>query len=109
MDLHSLGFTDADLRRLLLDNSVNEDELPKPQKATRTQIGQVFAWGTHRLVCGDSCEQATWDLLLKDQCGDIVISSPPRFNNLRMGSWACYDDFCTDMQTAIRYVSEYLE
>lgn len=108
LDLHDLGFSDADLRRIILDSGANEDELPETPKITRTKPGQVFALDLHRLVCADSCNKATWDLLLRGQLINMVISSPPRFNNLGMGSWACYDDFCTDMQTAIVCLSERL-
>ena len=108
VDLHNLGFSDADLRRILLGNGVNEDEVPETPKVARTKPGQVFALDVHRLICGNSCERATWDLLLQGQLIDMVISSPPRFNNLGMGCWACYDDFCSDMEIAIKCVSEYL-
>lgn len=109
VDLRNLGFSDAALRRILLGNEAIEDEVPDPPKVARAKPGQVFALDVHRIVCGNSCEKATWDLLLQGQLVDMVISSPPRFNNLGMGSWACYDDFCSDMETAVKCFSEYLE
>jgi hypothetical protein len=107
VDLHDLGFGDADLRRLL-GNGVDEDEMPDAPEVARSKPGQVFALGAHRLVCGNSCDKATWDVLLQGQVLDTVITSPPRFNNRGMGSWACYDDFCRDLDTAIRCLSERL-
>ncbi len=107
-DLHSLGFSDLDLKRMLFGRGVNEDELPETPRVASTERGQLFALDAHRLICGNSCEEATWRVLLEGQLIDLVISSPPRFNNLGMGSWACYDDFCVDMQSAVGCLSERL-
>ena len=100
-DLHRLGFSDADLRRILLDDCDTEDDMPDRPKVARTRPGQVYALGAHRLICGNSCDKATWKRLLQNRLVDMAISSPPRFNNLGMGCWSSYERFCCDMGTAI--------
>ena len=101
LDLRHLGFTDADLRRILFDADPNEDDVPEIPKVARTKPGQMFALGEHRLICGDACDEATWKRLLQNRRIDVGISSPPRFNNLGMGCWTSYAGFCSDMGAAI--------
>jgi DNA modification methylase len=108
-DLNSLGFSDTDLRRMLFKRKgQDEDDIPEATEAARVKPGQIYALGEHRLICGNACEKATTELLLQNQQIDMIITSPPRFNNRGMGDWECFESFCADMERCVRALSGHL-
>jgi len=80
-DLSLLGFDDAELNKLLggaedvQDDDFDVDaELEKPAV---TKFGDLWLLGNHRLVCGDSTQQATYDLLMDGKPANLVVTDPP--------------------------------
>jgi site-specific DNA-methyltransferase (adenine-specific) len=51
-----------------------EEELKNP---TMTRLGDVWALGRHRLVCGDSTKPETYDVLMDGQKANLVVTDPP--------------------------------
>lgn len=83
--LEASGFTDTDLSQLLDELARNTpddrpddvDDAPVPPVAPVTGLGDVWELGGHRLVCGDSTDAATYDVLLDGALADMVWTDPP--------------------------------
>lgn len=84
--LDGTGYSEADLRRLL--NGLEEgeeggltdpDDVPDlpAKKRVRTQPGDVYLLGRHRLVCGDSQRVETLRLALGGEEADAMWTDPP--------------------------------
>ena len=78
-DLSLTGFGDDELAGLMADKTeglTDPDEIPEPPAEPVTVLGDVWLLGRHRIVCGDSTDDAVWDQL---DIGDgfVVFSSPP--------------------------------
>ena len=75
------GFDEDELSKLFDDgNETQEDnfdveaELEKP---AITKPGDVWLLGRHRLVCGDSTKQDTFEKLMDGKKANLVITDPP--------------------------------
>src|SRR6266508_3092444 len=55
----------------------SEDEPPALQFRAVTRPGEVLRLGRHRLICGDSRDQAVMDRLMVDERADLVFTDPP--------------------------------
>ncbi|SHL39792.1 DNA modification methylase [Desulfatibacillum alkenivorans DSM 16219] len=108
VDLQDLGFSESDLRNIFQDTVLDEDLLPEAAADVKTRIGDIYAMDQHRLICGDACDKKVLETILEGCAIDIVITSPPRFNNLGMGNWNNYPDFSKDMEKAINDIVENL-
>ncbi len=53
-----------------------EDD-PEPDSPVVTRVGDVWHLGAHRLICGDSREQETFDKLLGNERVQMVFGDPP--------------------------------
>ena len=56
-----------------------EDEAPEVDEDSEpiTQLGDIWQLGEHRLVCGDSTDKATVEMLMNGKKADMVLSDPP--------------------------------
>ncbi|MCP6719728.1 MAG: site-specific DNA-methyltransferase [Patescibacteria group bacterium] len=74
------GFNEDEISRILDSRLIddtdygNEETIPEDHDS---QIGEVYDLGVHRLVCGDSTDPKTFDLLLGDEKADMVWTDPP--------------------------------
>ena len=80
-DLSLTGFDEKELSDLFKDDSDVEDddfdvdgELKEP---AITKMGDVWTLGRHRLVCGDSTKEETYDVLMQGQKANLVVTDPP--------------------------------
>ena len=80
-DLSLTGFDDKELADLFQEDSEVEDddfdvdgELKEPAV---TQMGDVWTLGRHRLVCGDSTKEETYEVLMQGQKANLVLTDPP--------------------------------
>ena len=82
-DISLTGFDSAEIDALYKDtiqenvkeDSFNvEDELKKP---VFSKLGDVWTLGRHRLVCGDSTKEETFELLMNGISANLVITDPP--------------------------------
>lgn len=86
IDFDGMGFDEGEIDSLLeqledasTEPSDSDDDVPSTQDEHHSQPGEVYQLGPHRLVCGDSTEPGSWDLLLE---GDtkmpaMLWSDPP--------------------------------
>jgi DNA modification methylase len=58
--------------------AAEEDDFDIPE-IIKTDIKEndIFQIGNHRLVCGDSTKQETWQALMEGQQADMVLTDPP--------------------------------
>jgi ParB/RepB/Spo0J family partition protein len=70
------GFTESELNKLFKQEEDPIDEYLK-NESYRSQRGDVWILGNHRLVCGDSTKAEDLALLLGDERIDLVWEDPP--------------------------------
>ena len=79
-DLSMTGFDENELAELFRADDVKDDdcdideELKKPVYVKK---GDVWNLGKHRLVIGDSTDEATMDILMDGQKANLVVTDPP--------------------------------
>lgn len=61
------------------DAEIIEDEVPEIDEENEpiTQCGDIWQLGRHRLMCGDSTDKATVELLMDGKKADMVFTDPP--------------------------------
>lgn len=55
---------------------VDEDDVPE-KAPPKTKLGDLYLLGEHRLLCGDSTNEATVKRLMDGKTADITFTSPP--------------------------------
>ena len=78
-DIEIAGF---DLKELGIDlddlGLVEEDEYKGPtEPRVQPALGDMYQLGEHKLICGDSTKQETYERLLGDEKADMVFTDPP--------------------------------
>src|SRR5690606_24563365 len=80
-DLDLLGFPPDELAQImgegLTDGLVDPDEIPAPPDAATTRPGDLWIFGEHRLLCGDSSKPEDLDRLLDGAVIDLLNTDPP--------------------------------
>ena len=75
------GFDEAELAELFgEENEAKEDDFDvdaELEKPTVTQSGDVWTLGRHRLICGDSTQAETFDILMQGKKANLVVTDPP--------------------------------
>ena len=98
------GFDEKELSKLFDDGlDAKEDDFDveaELQKPTFSKPGDVWTLGRHRLVCGDSTKDETYEVLLGDTKANLIITDPPynvnyegsagKIKNDNMASEKCY-------------------
>ncbi len=86
-DIESIGFDESYLAGI--DININEDESESSdtepqvdkaaelQKEWKTEEGQLWALGRHRLICGDCTDKAVVDRLMEGKKCNGIFTSPP--------------------------------
>jgi len=97
-DLGDLGFTEEELRRLLPEDDLDENEAPQPPDLPLTRPGDLWDLGPHRLLCGDSRVRADFEQLLQGDPVEHVFAGPPYFNQRSYASWRKYENYLRDMK-----------
>lgn len=76
IDMGAFGF-DLDFNGGV-EEQVQEDEFEiEPPKEPKAKFGDIYQLGRHRLMCGDSTDKATVELLMNGNKADMVLSDPP--------------------------------
>jgi DNA modification methylase len=109
IDIGSLGFSDEEIRQLLLDDRVDEDSVPEVNDAPTTQLGDLYVLGNHRLLCGDSRDRDSVLLLTQGRPMDHVLGGPPYFNQRVYAHWDEYQAYLTDMRRVIENCRDVLK
>jgi DNA modification methylase len=80
-DISLLGFDDQQMAKItgadITDGLVDPDQVPLPPDDPKTQPGDLWILGDHRLLCGDSSSVADLDRLLAGQAIDLTNMDPP--------------------------------
>jgi len=58
------------------------DEIPAAPKTPKSKLGDLWLLGNHRVLCGDSTDQATVEKLMGGKKADMVFTDPPYGMNL---------------------------
>jgi DNA modification methylase len=93
-----LSFDVKELKAIVADSSVGQaevvqDEVPEPPKTPVTKLGDVWEMGDHRVVCGDSSNEA-----IVSHNIDMLFTSPPYNVDIQYGQ---HDD---SHKTAAEYI-----
>ena len=79
-DLSLLGFSDAEMNKLLSSEEVQDDDFDLSaalEQAAFVQKGDVWTVGRHRLMCGDATSTADVSILLEGRKANLVLTDPP--------------------------------
>ncbi len=99
-DMSLLGFTDAELNKLLDgDSEAQEDDFDvdaELEKPCFSQLDDIWTLGKHRVICGDSTEPDTYKRLLGGTKVNLVCTDPPYMVNLESTSGKIKNDDLSD-------------
>ena len=80
-DIGLTGFEDKEIADLFAsDDDVKEDDFDvdaELEKPIVTKAGDVWILGNHRLICGDSTKEETYQILMEDKKANLVVTDPP--------------------------------
>ena len=83
------------------DSEAEEDEVSEVPAEPKTKKGDLYVLGRHRLLCGDSTFMADIEKLMDGKKANLVITSPPYFNQREYSFWESYEAFLKDMEKVI--------
>ena len=109
LDLGTLGFSDEELRRLLPDEEIDEDEVPDVDGDPVTKSGELIILGEHRLLCGDARDKGAVEQLTGGEKVDHVCGGPPYLNQRSYSQWSEYQDYLEDMRRVIENCRDLLK
>ncbi|HPQ68170.1 MAG TPA: DNA modification methylase [bacterium] len=101
VDLQDLGFSNEELNRIL-DPDFDENQISLINTSSKINIGDLFQLGQHRLICGDASEDNIWQQIIPNTAIDLIIASPPRFNNLGLGKWGNISEYLSDIERVVQ-------
>ena len=79
-DLNLTGFSDEELKDILVEDptEAHEDNFDgEPPEVAKSQLGDIWTLGEHRLMCGDSTSENDVKALMQDDLADLVFTDPP--------------------------------
>lgn len=79
-DLNLTGFSDDELKDILVEDptEAHEDNFDgEPPEVAKSQLGDIWTLGEHRLMCGDSTSENDVKALMQDEKADLVFTDPP--------------------------------
>jgi len=110
IDIKVLGFSDEEIRRLILDEDNDENIVPEVNNASVvTRPGDLYVLGNHRLLCGDSRNRDSIKLLTEGHLIEHVFGGPPYFNQRAYSHWDKYTTYLEDMEKIIHNCHDILK
>jgi hypothetical protein len=81
-DLGLVGFDDAELQRLLeaqdaAEGLTDEDAVPELPEVPTNVLGDIWALGDHRVLCGDATVLPQVERLIAGEAVDLIFTDPP--------------------------------
>jgi len=78
-DLDVIGFDDAAIDALVLcdEDGGGADAVPDAPQTAATRLGDLWALGDHRLLCGNALETASLETVLGDEQAQAIFTDPP--------------------------------
>lgn len=80
-DMSAFGFGNDDIREVVEDDYI--EEIPETPKSQR---GDIYQLGIHRVVCGDSTNADDMALLMGGEQADLILTDPPYNVNYEGGA-----------------------
>lgn len=87
IDIELTGFELEELENLftqthvgdteIVDDEIDPDEELAKIDVPQTKRGDIYELGSHRLICGDATDPATYSLLLEGRKADCIVADPP--------------------------------
>lgn len=79
VDMALAGFADRDLDRILaqLPALTDPDDAPDPPTKPRSEPGEIYRLGTHRLLCGDATDSEAVAQLMRGTAAGLLWTDPP--------------------------------
>ena len=76
LDMSEFGFDDIEIE---IDDggSITEDDIPEPPKEPKAKPGDLYQLGKHRLLCGDSTDEASVKKLFGGEQPFCIVTDPP--------------------------------
>ncbi len=78
--LDLLGFNDEQLNNILFEEKqglTDEDEVPETPEEPISKLGDIWKLGNHRVMCGDSTKQESYEKLCGETKVDLYLTDPP--------------------------------
>ena len=82
IDIDLTGFNDNEVNKLLnqyaesQQGKIGDDDIPD-EIETRSQVGDLWLLGNHRVICGDSTNEENIKKLFDGQKADMMFTDPP--------------------------------
>jgi len=82
-DLDLTGFDPDELADLMAGDEPNnqglsdEDNAPQTSDVTISKTGDIWLMGKHRLLCGDSTDAESYEVLMNGTEADMIFTDPP--------------------------------
>ena len=81
-NLDLIGFEDQELEKIFAnlyekENEQETEEIPDTEEKPISKSGDVWILGKHKVICGDSCKEETYQLLLENELADMLFTDPP--------------------------------
>ena len=80
-DLSLTGFSDNEINDLFNDIDKKEEKDDnfdgEPPEVAKSQLGDIWILGEHRLMCGDSTSENDVKALMQDEKADMIFTDPP--------------------------------
>jgi DNA modification methylase len=110
IDIGSLGFSNEEVRRLILNEDDDENIVPEVNNTSvSTHPGDLYVLRGHHLLCGDSRNRDSIRLLIEDQVIDHIFGGPPYFNQRAYSHWDEYTAYLEDMRKVIQNCHDMLK
>ena len=77
LDFSDFSFDFDGIGENLQDGGVQEVDAPEPPEEPKSKVGDLYALGNHRLICGDSTDLAVIDRLMDGVKADMVFCDAP--------------------------------
>jgi DNA modification methylase len=75
------------------DAEAQIDRAEELQKKWQVKTGDLWQIGNHRLLCGNSTKREDVEKVMGGEKAQLVITSPPYFNQREYSQWKEYEDY----------------
>ncbi len=108
-ELPDIDFKEFEAEFFSEEGEPEEEEIPEVPVEPKTKKGDIYILGRHRLLCGDSTSMPDIEELMNGQKANLVITSPPYFNQREYSFWGSYEAFLKDMEKVIVNMKQILK
>jgi len=106
-ELTEWGFNEDELVGFVSDEEVegliDDDEIPEVEEAI-TKTGDLWLLGEHRVLCGDATKKEDVERLMDGNKADMVLTSPPYWNQREYSHWDTFDSYMNDMILVVKSI-----